>query len=232
MSLDRLEAAPFARALAFVGWVAPSETLPARLLALDLVERVLIATVYGGFVWHMLRGYSGLPDVSNMLIVISEALPFLFVMLRSPSASLSRHPWDWTVAVLATVSPLLIRPEANAGGSIGPEALAFGVMLFGLCLQIAAKVVLGRRFGIVAANRGVRDMGPYRFVRHPMYAGYTLTHIGFLLAMPNPMNAGIYAFGLVLQIVRIDREERVLMQDPAYRAFAGRVRYRMLPGIY
>src|SRR5262249_57349035 len=23
--------------------------------------------------------------------------------------------------------------------------------------------------------------GPYRFLRHPMYAGYTLTHIGFLL---------------------------------------------------
>jgi protein-S-isoprenylcysteine O-methyltransferase Ste14 len=50
--------------------------------------------------------------------------------------------------------------------------------------------------------------------------------------MPSLMNAGIYAFGLVLQVVRIGREERVLMRDPAYRAFAARVRYRMLPGIY
>jgi protein-S-isoprenylcysteine O-methyltransferase Ste14 len=232
MSLDRLEAAPFARALALVGLVAPSEALPLRLLALDLTERALIATFYGGFVWHMLLQYSGMPDLSNMLIVMSEALPFLFVIFRAPSASLSHHPFDWTVAVLATVSPLLIQPQPNAGGAIGPEALAFGVMLFGLCLQIAAKVVLGRRFGIVAANRGVRDMGPYRFVRHPMYAGYTLTHIGFLLAMPSLFNAAIYAFGLVLQIVRIDREERVLMHDPAYRAFVSRVRYRMLPGIY
>jgi protein-S-isoprenylcysteine O-methyltransferase Ste14 len=232
MSLDRLEAAPFARALAFVGLVAPTEALPAHVLALDLIERMLIATFYGGFVWHMLLQYSSMPDVSNMLIVVSEALPFLFVMTRAPSASLSRHPFDWTVAILATVSPLLIQPERNAAGALGPVALGYFVMLFGLCFQIAAKVVLGRRFGIVAANRGVRDMGPYRFVRHPMYAGYTLTHIGFLLAMPSLMNAGIYAFGLVLQVVRIGREERVLMRDPAYRGFAARVRYRMLPGIY
>ena len=186
------KAAPFARALAFVGWVAPSETLPARLLALDLVERVLIATVYGGFVWHMLRGYSGPPDVSNMLIVISEALPFLFVMLRSPSASLSRHPWDWTVAVLATVSPLLIRRRGECRRLDRAEALAFGDVVRALPAdrrQGRARPLLRHRR---SQSRRAR-YGPYRFVRHPMYAGYTLTHIGFLLAMPSLLNAGIYA---------------------------------------
>ncbi len=65
-----------------------------------------------------------------------------------------------------------------------------------------------------------------------MYAGYTLTHVGFLLAFPSWENATIYFFALILQVVRIAREERVLMRDPIYATFAKRVRYRLLPGIY
>ena len=56
-----------------------------------------------------------------------------------------------------------------------------------------AKLVLGRAFGIVAANRGVKVLGPYCLVRPPMYAGYTLTQFGFLLAMPSRLNALFYA---------------------------------------
>jgi len=74
--------------------------------------------------------------------------------------------------------------------------------------------------------------GPYRFVRHPMYAGYTITHVGLLLAMPSIINTLLYAAALGLQIVRIQREERILCLDPAYKEFAARVRYRLLPLIY
>lgn len=99
-------------------------------------------------------------------------------------------------------------------------------------IQISAKVALGVSFGLVAANRGVRVSGPYRFVRHPMYAGYVITHVGLLLAMPSAFNALLYACALLLQIVRIKREERVLMQDQQYQDFSARVRYRLLPGVF
>ena len=231
MSIDRVEVAPIARALSIFGFGAAVRALPARLIVLDVCERVLIATIYGTFAWRMLADFSGTADVSTVLIVLSEALPLIFVMLRAPSATLSQRPTDWAAAITATIAPLLVRPGTDTA-SMGLEALAYGIMLFGLCLQVGAKAVLGRGFGIVAANRGVRQLGPYRLVRHPMYAGYTLTHVGFLLAMPNLLNAAIYALALVLQVVRIGREERVLMQDPAYVAFARRVRYRLLPGVY
>jgi protein-S-isoprenylcysteine O-methyltransferase Ste14 len=232
MSIDRLDAAPLARALALFGLASRSEQLTGKIIALDFCERAIIATVYGGFACRMLMDYSGTADISTVLIVLSEALPFLFVILRAPSASLSQRPTDWAIAIIATIAPLLVRPEPHSIGALGPQQLAYGVMLFGLSLQVAAKAVLGRRFGIVAANRGVRELGPYRFIRHPMYAGYTLTHVGFLLAMPSLQNALIYAVALFLQIARINREERVLMRDPVYVAFALRVRYRLLPGIY
>ncbi len=105
-------------------------------------------------------------------------------------------------------------------------------MIGGMFLQITAKVVLGHAFGIIAANRGVKVIGPYRFVRHPMYAGYTMTHIGYLLAMPALSTAILYALALSFQVVRIFREERVLIEDPRYREFAACVRYRLVPGLF
>jgi hypothetical protein len=35
-----------------------------------------------------------------------------------------------------------------------------------------------------------------------------------------------------VQIARLLREEQLLKTDPAYRAFATRVRYRLLPGVF
>jgi len=101
-----------------------------------------------------------------------------------------------------------------------------------MSLQVAAKLILGRSFGIIPANRGVRVVGPYRFIRHPMYAGYTRTHMGFLLVMPSATNAALYALAFSFQVSRIFREERVLFADPGYRAFAERVPYRLVPGLF
>ena len=76
------------------------------------------------------------------------------------------------------------------------------------------------------------ERGMYRLVRHPMYAGYILSHIGFLIARPAWLNAGLYGLELILQVLRIQAEERVLRADPSYRSFAEQVRYRLLPGVY
>jgi protein-S-isoprenylcysteine O-methyltransferase Ste14 len=105
-------------------------------------------------------------------------------------------------------------------------------MLTGLYIQISAKLILGRSFGILAANRGIKVDGPYRVIRHPIYAGYTVTHIGFLLAFPSLWNAVLYSTELAIQITRLLREEFLLKQDQTYRDYASRVRYRLIPMIF
>jgi protein-S-isoprenylcysteine O-methyltransferase Ste14 len=65
-----------------------------------------------------------------------------------------------------------------------------------------------------------------------MYAGYMLSHVGFLLAAPSLWNAAVYAVAWAFLVARIYAEEQVLSEDPAYQAFKARVRYRLLPGIF
>jgi protein-S-isoprenylcysteine O-methyltransferase Ste14 len=205
--------------------------LPRKAIVLDLCERAIVSMIYLSFVYRMSSGFSGKLNVITALLALSEALPLVYIVLRAPSITLSQTPSDWVFAILGTVMPLMARPALGVLPLV-PAAVCFGVMTAGFCLQVSAKLVLGRAFGIVAANRGIRILGPYRFLRHPIYAGYTLTHIGFLLAAPSLTNSLVYATTLTIQVVRIFREERVLLQDAGYHVFAARVRYRLLPGVF
>jgi protein-S-isoprenylcysteine O-methyltransferase Ste14 len=210
---------------------AGSLPLTRKLIFLDIGERLIVTAVFASFVYRMLSHAGGAATAIMLLLVLAETLPFVYIVLRAPSATLSARPADWALAVLGTIMPLCVTPVAGVPPLL-PLPVCLGAMLAGVYLQVAAKLILGRRFGIVAANRGVRVFGPYRFIRHPMYAGYTLTQIGFLLAMPSALNAVLYALALAFQVARIHREERVLRLDPAYRAFADQVRYRLLPGVF
>ena len=223
---------------ALAGWAAawrqtgaPSVRLSRKALGLDLCERVVVSALFFNFLYWMFSGPTIRVNLVTVLLALGEALPFVFILMRPPSITLSQRPVDWCFGLLGAILPLLVRPVANVTPVL-PVVVCLCIMVAGISIQIAAKLALGRAFGIVAANRGVRVRGPYRLVRHPMYAGYTLTHVGFLLAMPSAMNALFYAAALAMQVARIHREELVLARDPAYRDFAGRVRYRLLPGVF
>jgi protein-S-isoprenylcysteine O-methyltransferase Ste14 len=72
----------------------------------------------------------------------------------------------------------------------------------------------------------------YRFVRHPIYLGYLLTHIGFVAANLADWNLCILAAADIALMMRAVREERTLAQDPEYRDYMQRVRWRIIPGVF
>ena len=106
------------------------------------------------------------------------------------------------------------------------------LMFLGLILQVVSKCTLGRRFGVVAANRGLCLYGPYRLVRHPIYMGYLFGHIGLCLLNPIPWNLGLFGCMYALQILRILAEERMLGEDSEYQEYKQVVRYRLVPGLF
>ena len=50
--------------------------------------------------------------------------------------------------------------------------------------------------------------------------------------MPTLLNLTIYAIGWWAQILRLLAEERLLNEDPAYRDFMTKTRWRLIPGLF
>jgi protein-S-isoprenylcysteine O-methyltransferase Ste14 len=197
---------------------------------LDWVERVFILGFYGWLVARLLLNYWAGGSVGNLLLLPSEGLVVFFILIRRPTTNVSRRPAEWVLALAVTCSPMLATP--GVGRSFVPEALGATVLLMGLLIQVHAKVTLGRSLGCVPAHRGLKLTGPYRFVRHPMYAGYLLSHLAFLAMNPTLANLAVYAFSEGLQIPRLLAEERLLAQDPVYRQYQAAVPYRLIPGVF
>lgn len=197
---------------------------------LDLVEKAIVATFMTFLAARMVPVAITTGALPPLLLLISESMVVLFILLRRPSETLSRRGSDWLVGLAGTLLPLLA--IAPRGTPLAPVLIVEMLMVSGMILQISAKLILRRSFGVVAANRGVKASGPYRLLRHPMYAGYALTHIGFLLAGPTVWNVAVYSATVAFQVRRILAEERVLSQDPAYRALMVKTRYRLVPFVF
>lgn len=212
--------------------ISLQDVVVSKFIWLDLVERTVVLAMFSVFALRLTAAFQLTTNIAIPLLLTSEILPVLLIVLRkwNSSHAMSVNPFDWLLAFVGANTPMLA--EAANHGSLVPQELCSLVILSGLLIQISAKLVLWRSFGIVAAIREVKIGGPYRFVRHPMYAGYTIAHIGFLLAFPSFWNFVVYAGALLVQIARLLREEQILSTDPTYRQFAEHVRYRLLPGVF
>ena len=86
---------------------------------------------------------------------------------------------------------------------------------------------------VVYANQQVVDSGPYRVVRHPLYAASLGIYLGISLAFAIWWNWVACALMLVGYILLTGYEDSFLTRKlPGYTAYRARVRYRLIPGIW
>lgn len=168
--------------------------------------------------------------LTSMGFTVEQALLFGMVILRRRTSTTSPRLSDWTVATLGGWLPLAMRPGEPAAAAF--EIAGAVVQLIGLALTCGGFLALGRSFGVVAANRGLKVSGMYRIVRHPVYFSHTITLSGFLLANMSLLNVALLLIITVFQVLRIGAEERVLRETSDYESYAARVRWRLLPGVY
>ena len=84
-----------------------------------------------------------------------------------------------------------------------------------------------------ARGQTVVTTGPYRYVRHPMYAGAILMFVGIPLLLGSGYGLALAPIWVALLAWRISMEERTLKEKlNGYGAYAMRVRYRLVPGIW
>jgi protein-S-isoprenylcysteine O-methyltransferase Ste14 len=117
-------------------------------------------------------------------------------------------PLVWLPFVVAYVQPFAIDLDR-------------GVQLAGLVIAIVSAAFaawamwsLGRSYGIrmdVFAGQSLKTDGPYAFVRHPMYLGIVLFHVGATLALESPLLLAATTLLVVpYTAIRIGAEEKVL----------------------
>jgi protein-S-isoprenylcysteine O-methyltransferase Ste14 len=192
-------------------------------LALDAVLGVSVWIWAAGLFLH-----EGGPPLSVRLSVaaLNGAVGMLFLARGAARAS------GGISALLAAL------PSIALGGlalRLSPEAwplaceVAFVVATAG---ALAALLSLGRSFSILPVRRAVVGRGAYALVRHPAYACELAMVIAAGAAHSTLAAIGLgLAVGLALA-PRIGAEETLLAVDPAWRVYAGRVRFRLVPGLW
>jgi protein-S-isoprenylcysteine O-methyltransferase Ste14 len=196
----------------------------------ERVSKILIVVLFSAMAMRIARDVAITHHTTGLLLLVSEALVVVFTMIRRPAGIVDRSLNARILTMFSTFAPQLVRPASLH--PLTPDSFTLLLSGIGLILVVLGKVSLGRSFGLTPANRGVVSTGVYRFMRHPIYMGYLLTHVGFAIANPIGWNFFILIAADVTLMLRAIREEQTLALDPAYFGYMQRVRWRIAPGLF
>jgi protein-S-isoprenylcysteine O-methyltransferase Ste14 len=196
----------------------------------DLFARLMIGLLFTMLSVNLFAEFMRTGRVTGLLLLVGESLVVVLTILRRRTQIVDRSVAAVVLTTLSLVGPALLR--ANDAAPLATDAMTALVSPVGLSLVVAGKIALGRSFGVVPANRGVVVRGPYTFVRHPIYTGYLVTHLSFLVAHPTPWNISIVLVADTALVLRALMEERVLSADVEYQSYCQRVGWHLVPGVF
>jgi len=202
----------------------------ARAVQHDLCARALVAALFTLLSVNLLADFVRTQRVTGLLLLVGESLVVVLTVVRRPARLVDRSVAAAVMTMVSLAGPQLLR--ADDAAPIAPDAWTAMLSAVGLGLVVVGKIALGRSFGVVPANRGVVVRGPYMLVRHPIYTGYLVTHVAFLIAHPSPWNISALLVADSALIVRALMEERVLSADVEYQRYCRRVEWHLVPGVY
>lgn len=123
------------------------------------------------------------------------------------------------------------------GFAVPPAGFAAGCLVFTLGVALIVRVFRENTFGSsvidVTAHQTVVSTGPYRFVRHPMYAGAILMGLAGPLVLGS-LHAEVFVLlSFALLVARILAEERLLSEKlGGYAEYMKETRWRLIPGVW
>lgn len=229
---------------------APDAALIRRLFKQTAITMVILAAILflsaGTVAWPgawALLVVSGVLGVISAYIIAKHDPELLRERMRGPIQK-EQKPWDKRLLVvifsLCLAMPIVAGLEYRFGMSsvpvwlqvVGALALAFGIYMFHVVMETNSYASAVVR---VQSERGqkVISTGPYAFVRHPMYAGAIFYFVGMGLLLGSWYATAIGAVIIALFGLRAVWEEDTLRRElDGYAAYAERVRYRLIPGIW
>lgn len=115
---------------------------------------------------------------------------------------------------------------------VGGLGVAFGFYIFHVVMRAntfaapVVKIQSERKHRVVST-------GPYAYVRHPMYGGAIFLALGTPLLLGSWYGVAIGVVTVAVLALRAVLEEEMLKRElDGYEAYAARVRYRLVPGVW
>jgi len=153
----------------------------------------------------------------------------------------------WDRAIMGVVGLLILaRPVVagldqrygwTSGISLPAQIAALVVCVLGYALVVWAtgsNAYFSQIVRIQGERRHAVAMGgPYRWVRHPAYVGTILTELAAPILLASWWALIPSAVSIILFVVRTALEDKTLREElPGYAEYAGKVRWRLLPGLW
>jgi protein-S-isoprenylcysteine O-methyltransferase Ste14 len=220
-------------------------------IRLALIVPIMLAVLVvsaGRWDWWEAWAYTG----TGLLVLLGSRW---FMLRKFPDLALERSraqemegvkEWDrFLMPFTALIGPLIGWVVAGLDQRFGwtPD-LPDGFQIAGLVvIQLGSllgtwAMVTNRFFSShvrIQTDRGhvvVAD-GPYRFVRHPGYAGGLISWVATPIFFSSYWIVIPMILVMVASLVRTAREDQTLLEElPGYKEYAQEVRYRVLPGIW
>lgn len=215
----------------------------ARAVAIFPVVMASILFVAAGRLdWTWAWVYLGV-NLASVLVVGPITIRTNPVTVAEPDELKKTQEWDVGSAfyllamyiALPLVAGLDVRFLWARDLSIAWHVAGASVLAVGLGLASWVMISNPNTWSEVPIQRGqtVCSTGPYRFMRHPAYAGLILQALGvpILLGSLWALIPGITA--AVCIIIATTSEDRILQAElPGYQDYVQKVRFRIVPGIW
>lgn len=169
----------------------------------------------------------------NILIFCFYVLVILLYFLRT-SANFTIQSWSpRIIAIMASIAPFFIPILVKeVSKNLLLIIISNIIMISGMTFSIYALFILGKNFSIIPQARGLVQRGPYRIVRHPLYAGELVALLGIVVARFTLLTVILFLLIAACQIYRAEQEESLLAsQFPEYESYRLKTS-RFIPGIF
>ncbi len=184
--------------------------------------------------------------------LISVTINAVILLRTSPETVAERgqakgwRDWDKLVSGLWAAFMYLILPlvagldaRLHWSGEIGLFWHALGTMIYAAGLAATSWAMISNAYFSTAvriqSDRGqvVCRSGPYRYIRHPGYAGTILQSVGMSILLGSLWALIPALIAVALIITRTTLEDRMLQDQLAgYSEYTREVKYRLLPGAW
>ena len=141
----------------------------------------------------------------SLMLGVQAGIATVLYIRRTPAEEEAAW-WAQLVAWISALMPMLMQPA-----SVGDWRIL--LPLPGLILALWAMLALDRSFSVTPAKRKLVSDGPYRYLRHPMYTGESLSLAGILLGNFSCWNGAVFYLFMLSLIWRTKKEEILLYKE-------------------